>query len=135
MRPRRNRFNFKRRIATDVSHECRRELEARVGYGGNPEHKRNPGDFDLTPPSQPRPDKSLCDNISVFRRSEALSLLHRGIRRGLISEQRVGEDKLPQNIWSVTKDGEPVEAQLENQQKATYHGYPLEKNDPFRKRS
>ena len=51
----------------------------RVKYGGNPEHKRNPGDFGLTPPSQPRADKTLCDEVAVFKRTTALRLLRKGI--------------------------------------------------------
>lgn len=38
----------------------------------------------------------------------------------------------PKNIWSMTDDGVPLEAQLENPADGTYHGYPLEANDPFR---
>ncbi len=65
----------------------------------------------------------------MFKRSEALELLRKGIRRGLVSEQRVND--LPQNIWTVTDGGRPIEAQLENRDLATYHGYPLPENDPF----
>ena len=38
----------------------------------------------------------------------------------------------PKNIWAVTDDGIPLEAQLENQAQGTYHGYPLTSNDDFR---
>lgn len=38
----------------------------------------------------------------------------------------------PKNIWSMTADDIPLEAQLENPGNGTYHGYPLEKNDDFR---
>lgn len=41
-------------------------LARRAGYGGNPAHKRNPGDFGLPPPSDPRPFKTLCDEIGVM---------------------------------------------------------------------
>jgi hypothetical protein len=100
-----------------------------VGYGGNPEHKRNPGDFQLTPPASPRPDKALCDDVAVLRHADALALLRRGVAAGLVSQQRVGG--LPQNIWSVMDDCTPLEAQLENRETATYHGYPLPESDPF----
>jgi hypothetical protein len=49
----------------------------RVRYGGNPEHKANPGDFELEPPSSPRPDKTLCDRTGIFERSKALALAGR----------------------------------------------------------
>ncbi len=32
----------------------------------------------------------------------------------------------------VTENGEPLEAQLENSEQGTYHGYPLPPQDPFR---
>lgn len=107
-----------------------------VRYGGNPEHKKNPGDFGLTPPSSPRSAKSLCDDVKVFRRAEALQLLKDGIMRGLVSEKCVGQAIVfPRNIWAVKvmEDGRlaPLEAQLENPSNGTYHGYPLPKTDPM----
>ena len=38
---------------------------------------------------------------------------------------------LPQNIWAVAADGIPMEAQLENQELGTCHGYPLPTVDPL----
>lgn len=124
----RSSYNKKRRIAADVPAEERRRLLG-IRYGGNPEHKRNPGDFGLTPPSQPEPDSSLCDEIAVFKRADALALLVEGVRRGMISEQRV--DGWPQNIWGRTSSGRFVEAQLENRGNGTYHGYPVPLQDPM----
>lgn len=123
------RFNAKRRIRRIDDPAKRAWLASAVRYGGNPEHKRNPGDFGLTPTASPRPDKSLCDAIEVFERSEALRILMRGIERGLLSDRWVGE--FPQNIWSVTDAGIPVEAELENRDTGTYHGYPMPQTDPF----
>ncbi|MBF0335506.1 MAG: hypothetical protein HQL38_08105 [Alphaproteobacteria bacterium] len=124
-------FNQKRRF---VKHPpSASELDSMaiaVSYGGNPEHKRNPGNFKLTPPSQPRADKTLCDDAGIFCKMEATDLLRSGVRRGLISDQRV--DQFPQNIWSVTKTGVPLEAQLENADLGIYHGYPMPTADPFR---
>ena len=126
---RRQHFNPKRRIA-DVNSPIELTLLAyRVRYTGSPYHKRAPGDFNLTPRMQPRPDKTLCDEAGVTSKLEALRLLRRGVRKGLISDQR--ENGLPQNIWSVTSDGIPLEAQLENRVQGTYHGYPLASNDDF----
>ena len=101
-----------------------------VHYGGNPEHKKNPGDFGLTPPALPRPDKTLCDLAGIFKREQALKLLKEGIRRGLVSAQIRGG--FPQNVWAVTEDGIALEAQLENAGNGTYHGYPMPENEPFR---
>ena len=38
----------------------------------------------------------------------------------------------PQNVWSVSADGVPLEAQLENPANGTYHGYPMPEDDAFR---
>ena len=132
MRARRS-FNPKRRLAPAPAPARRRELAAlaeRARYGGNPEHKRNPGDVNLIPPSAPRADKTLCDAVNIFSRSAALAALREGLRRGLISHTRRGD--FPQNIWSITADGIPLEAQLENREAGTYHGYPMPENDDFR---
>jgi len=107
------------------------KLEKKIRYGGNPEHKKNPGDFGLSPPSDPRQGKTLCDTAGVFTRKEALELLRTGIRRGLVSVQV--RNGLPQNIWSVAVNGVPIEAQLENPEMAIYHAYPLQDIDPFAK--
>ena len=49
-------------------------------------------------------------------------------QRGLVSVQIRG--RFPQNIWAVTEAGHPLEAQLENQEQGTYHGYPMSTTDP-----
>lgn len=126
---RRKGYNPKRRLRQTVEPEELRSLAASVRYGGNPEHKRNPGDFGLTPPSDPRPDKSLCDTVGVFSRREATRLLKEGIGRGLISDRK--RNVYPQYIWAVTEDGQPLEAQLENAETGAYHGYPMPNTDPF----
>jgi hypothetical protein len=130
MFPKRKTFNPKRSIATDPGHEDLVRWRDFVSYGGNSEHKRNPGDFDLTPPSNPRPDKTLCDGAAISSRAEALRLLREGIRRGLVSVQM--RNGFPQNIWAVTEAGIPLEGQLENPGNGTYHGYPMPEADPFR---
>jgi len=126
----RTRFNLKRRIACAIDAEERVRLAETVEYGGNPEHKRNPGDFGLTPPVDPRPDKTLCDKVEIFRRDEAQRLLRLGAKLGLVSERRVGA--FPQNVWAVTESGVPLEAQLDNRETGRYHGYPIPETDPFR---
>ncbi|MEO5352837.1 MAG: hypothetical protein H7835_06455 [Magnetococcus sp. XQGC-1] len=134
MQPRRNKFNTKRRIRpapkNDTERAYLKALANRVGYGGNPEHKRNPGDFGLTPPSSPRPDKTLCDTAGIFTRAEAVTLLQEGVRKGLISTRE--ENGWPHNVWAVTEQGMPLEGQLENAETGVYHGYPMPEADPFR---
>ena len=128
----RSKFNPKRRFASSLpSTQALTTLAASIRYGGKPDHKRNPGDFGLTPPALPRDDKSLCDSVKIFKRAEALKLLRKGVLLGMISEWN-GIGGLPKNIWSMTEDGTPLEAQLENPGNGTYHGYPLEVNDDFR---
>lgn len=129
MKQRRNSYNTKRQIRPSVSDQS--TLEMRVSYGGNPEHKRNPGDFGLTPPAAHcRSDKSLCDGVGILTRKAALKLLRAGIRQGLISAQE--RNGWPQNVWAVTRNGEPLEAMLENAEQGCYHGYPMPQDDPFR---
>ena len=130
MTAKRTTFNAKRSIAEAPSAEDLNRWGQTVRYGGNSEHKKNPGDFGLTPPVSPRADKTLCDGAKIFERKLALGLLKEGIRRGLVSSQiRQG---YPQNIWAVTDEGIPLEAQLENPGNGTYHGYPMPENDAFR---
>lgn len=136
MKRREGRFNPKRKIRkcseSDVSFLD--DLYSKVSYGGNPQHKKCPGDFGLTPPCDPRAMKSLCDEVFVYNRLEALRLLKAGIARGLISVQ-MNERGFPQNIWSVTtlENGKevPLEAQIENPAIGSYHGYPLSPTDPM----
>ncbi|MBF0401028.1 MAG: hypothetical protein HQL90_09710 [Magnetococcales bacterium] len=134
MRLERKSLNPKRRMRPPPQDDGERQrlnrLAERSGYGGNPEHKRNPGNFGLTPPNSLRPDKALCDDAGIFTRSEEAELLQAGIRRGLVSVQEKGE--WPQNVWAVNAQGVPLEAQLENAGLGTYHGYPMPERDPFR---
>lgn len=131
MNARYSQFNTKRKLREIVPDDLERlrDLSNRVGYGGNPEHKKNPGDFGLTPPASPRQGKSLCDVAKVFTRHEALSLLQEGMRRGLVSDRE--EQGWPKNVWSVTESGIPLEAQLENPMTGCYHGYPMPGSDPL----
>jgi hypothetical protein len=125
-------FNPKRRLCRDAQLGGRQQLiedfAKLARYAGNPEHKRNPGDFGLDPPSSPRPGKTLCDVVQIHTRAAALALLRTGLRKGMLSVQERGG--WPQNVWAVTDDGEPVEAQLEAE--GVYHGYPMPQEDPFR---
>ena len=93
-------FNPKRRIAAAPDPDALEDLAARVRYGGNPEHKRNPGDFGLTPPARPRADKSKCDWAGIVEQAVALHLLRQGIRRGLISPDYSSCD-FPGLIFSI----------------------------------
>ena len=127
-------FNPKRRLCTDAQLVGKghliKELVNQARYGGNPEHKRKPGDFGLDPPSSHRPGKTLCDVVQIHTRAAALALLRTGLMKGLFSVQE--RNGWPQNVWVVTSEGEPLEAQLEQEGEGTYHGYPMPQDDPFR---
>lgn len=60
-------------------------MEAR-GVRRKSDHKRSPGDFGLRPPSNPRPDATLCDDAQIFKKAEAQEILEAGIDRGLVSD-------------------------------------------------
>jgi hypothetical protein len=130
MKQRKGRYNPKRKLQNSRSAKELVQLANAVKYGGNPEHKRNPGNFGLTPPSDPRPHKTLCDHCGIFDKGIAESLLSEGAAKGIVSVQSKGQ--WPQNIWAVTRGGYPVEAQLENEVQGTYHGYPMPEADPMR---
>ena len=126
----RSRFNLKRRMQECPDPAVLNRLAGSVRYRGSPLHKRDPGDFGLEPPAQPRDDKTLCDGVGIHARDVAQALLRAGVERGLISVQTRG--RFPQNIWALTETGYPLEAQLENQEQGTCHGYPMPTTDPFR---
>ena len=132
MKRRSTKFNPKRRLIDPVLVQSLQaslhERSAQVRYGGNPEHKKAPGDFGLTPPASPRPGKSLCDDAGIFHRDEALALLKTALRLGPVSTRFEGE--WPYNIWAVTESGIALEAQWEAE--GVYHGYPMPENDPLR---
>lgn len=125
-------FNPKRRlVAADAWPAAHRTaLIERLAYGGNPEHKTRPNDYGLSPPTNPRPGKTLCDVRAPFPKREAYGLLASGVLRCMVSER--ASDGVPQNVWAVSEDGTAYEAQLENVMQCTYHGYPMPSDDDFR---
>lgn len=128
-------FNPKRRLYPEEGLRPRQQILSLaidgVRYSGNPEHKRNPGDFGLNPPSSPRAGKTLCDTIGIHKRDEAEALLREGLLRGTFSAQE--REGWPQNVlWAVTAAGDALEAQLEGN--GVYHGYPMAESDPFQEK-
>lgn len=125
-------FNSKRRIqtapATPSGYERFKEIAQYAKYVGSPFHKRNPADFGLAPPSAPRQGKTLCDG-AVNCHQDAQRFLIEGLNKGLVSEQM--RNGWPQNVWAVTESGIALEAQLDNEEKGTYHGYPMTNADPL----
>ena len=108
------------RIKQDCSPEWLESLAGRVSYTGSEAHKRNAGNFGVG--TRPRPDATLCDEVKIYDKEVAERLLKGGVEAGLVSEQT--DNDYPKQIWSV-QDDLVFEAQLENREQGTYHGYPL----------
>lgn len=123
--------NPKRKIANidTMSENVRNDLAQKCKYVGSPVHKRDPGDYDLTPPSAPRPGKTLCDPYKICK-ADAQNLLQSGFERGMLSVRN--SNTWPEIVWAVSDAEVVFEAQLDNQEQGTYHGYPLQTDDPFR---
>ena len=90
-------FNPKRRLCTDAQLNGKRhlfeDLAKRARYSGNPEHKRNPGDFGLDPPGSPRPGKTLCDVLEIYTRAAAVALLRAGLRKERLASRSVTDGR------------------------------------------
>lgn len=107
--------NPKRRIvaAHALSDGDRLALIGRSVYVGSALHKRTPADYGFHPPMNPRPSKSLCDDLRAIPHAEASRLLQEGLRKGLVSPIASADD-LPKYVWCVDADGEVYEAKLGN---------------------
>ena len=116
--------------AARLSVDERDALRLRARYEGSPHHKSNPGDFNLTPPSAPRPDKTLCDEAGIFRRELALRLFLAAIDFGLVSEA-TAQDGFPKQLWAVDEHGRVFEAMYGGSKVGSYHGYPIRRSDPL----
>ena len=89
---------------------------------GSAHHKSRPADYRFTPPTSPRPIKSLCDGKRIVRKGEAETLFLQGLSRGMVS--RYSENGFPKYVWAVDRYGEVYEAKLGNDGRS-YHGYAL----------
>lgn len=56
-------------------------------------------------------------------------LLRQGAEVGLVSDD--ADQGFPRYIWMVINDEEVLEARCDDPNNGTYHGYPLERNDPM----
>jgi hypothetical protein len=101
--------------ATPLTGPERNFLREHAGYEGIAYHKRTPGDFGLTPPAAPRPDKTLCDEANVTQRSLADALLARAIEGGLVSDAE-GAPGFPKQMWVVDESGQAFEAMYGGEQ-------------------
>jgi len=124
--------NPKRRIAP-IKHLPKSAVNGiaqRVQYLGSPHHKTKPADYNFHPPSNPRPQKSVCDGVRVILKGEAMKLLLSGLQKSMFSTYFVGD--LPKFVWSVDESGEVYEAKTDSNTPNQYHGYRLEEEDMMR---
>lgn len=119
----------KRSIRTKPLSSAERALLATATYEGSAFHKRAPNDFGLTPPYNPHPDKTHCDEAGIVSQAQVKPLLAKAIERGLVSEATTGQG-YPKQFWVV--DGEWVyELMYGGNKPSDYHGYPVRENDPL----
>jgi hypothetical protein len=117
--------------AARLSPDERAFLRARAFYEGSPLHKKDPkNDFGLTPPANPRPDKTLCDEAEVFELAVARDLFDRALDAGLVSESETGTG-YPKQIWVVDEAGQVFELIFGGSREGAYHGYPIRASDPL----
>lgn len=116
--------------ATPLTDQEREFLRNHARYEGVSYHKRSPGDFGLTPPASPRPDKTLCDEAMVTRRAIADQLLARAIDGGLVSQAEAAPN-FPKQMWVVDDRGQVFEAMYGGSRAGLYHGYPIRHTDPW----
>lgn len=132
-KPEPRKFNPKRTILSTPEYiRLKGELKEKskkLQYDGKPEHKLNPGDFNLKPPACGRIDKSLCDLVKIFTYREALRLLREGFSKGLIDTRSYKD--WPRHIWAVMDDEMVLEAKPSMPGTGIYHGYPLPQSDPL----
>ena len=89
-------------------------------YVGSALHKKYAADYGF--PVSWDTDKSLCDDIRIIRKSEAVELFRAGIDCGMVSSCLISG--LPKYVWAVDKQGEVYESKL-SRGTVDYHGYRL----------
>jgi hypothetical protein len=105
-------------------------LAAHARYEGSPLHKKEPHNFDLTPPSSPREDKTLCDEAGIFDKKVAFDLFRLAVEVGLVSETEKAAG-FPSQIWVVDADGRVFELMYGGSVVGRYHGYPIRRSNPL----
>ena len=131
--PKRRGNNPKRRIVDQGTFTDRglAELARSVRYKGNSLHKKHHSDYGLDPPTNPRPNKSLCDGKRPVPLREATRLFKSGLKHEMVSAFAEGE--CPKYVWAVDEEGEAYEAKVGGDGRS-YHGYKLGKDDKMMRR-
>ena len=121
----------RRRIARkgSVTSETRAKL-AKAIYTGSAHHKSKAGGgYKFIPPVNPRPDKSLCDDLRTITLLQATKLFRSGVLLEMVSTQV--KNGLPKFVWAVDSYGEAYEAILAGNS-PEYHGYRLHRDQRAR---
>ena len=123
--------DVKRRVTPPggVTSQTKSNLD-KTRYVGSPHHKRRPGDYGFHPPVNPRPRKSLCDDMRTITLREACRLFRSGIQVGMVSSHL--ENGLPKYVWAVDHLGEAYEAKL-GDDGSVYHGYRIYRDQRMRR--
>ncbi len=111
--------------AAATTDAVRGSLNERLRYVGSANHKLRPGDYGFVPSHNPRPSKSVCDDLRPLLRREANELFRVGIMHGMVSA--LLESGVPKYVWAVDAKGEVYEAKIGAE--ADYHGYRLGDDD------
>lgn len=114
-----------------VSTQALTELADRLRYGGSGFHKLHPGDYGFVPSVNPRPTKSVCDDLRPILLSEATELFQKGILAEMVSPFDLGGS--PKYVWVVDSDDEVYEAKTRSPD-VIYHGYRINDNEPDMRR-
>ena len=122
--PKRQGNNPKRRLIPrdELDAEDLRRLARETCHVGSALHKSKPADYGFTPPTSPRPSKSLCDGRRIVKEREAKTLFGQGLSRGMVSPY--AKNGFPKYVWAVDRDGEVYEAKVGGDGRS-YHGYAL----------
>ena len=106
-------------------------LTDRLRYAGSGLHKLRPGDYGFVPSVNPRPTKSVCDELRSILLAEATELFRKGILSEMVS--RFDGDGSPKYVWAVDDDGEVYEAKAKPPD-VVYHGYRIGDDEPDMRR-
>ncbi len=127
--PKRQGNNPKRRIVPkdEVDGSVLERLLDKARYTGSAHHKRSGADYGFHPPTNPRPNKSLCDGSGrIVLLAEAEALFRECIERGMISS--TDGNGFPKYVWAMDSEGRVYESKLEKGSR-NYHGYELGEDD------
>jgi hypothetical protein len=114
-----------------VSAQALFDLAKRLRYEGSGLHKLRPGDYGFVPSINPRPTKSVCDDLRSILLAEAKQLLRKGILSEMVSKFDPGGS--PKYVWVVDSDGEVYEAKTKPSD-VVYHGYRIGDDEPDMRR-